>query len=140
MNMTKNEYLKKCMMAGVPAADAVACIDSVAGEVVHVADGCCESSSESSRPKMDNFAVMKYQQDFFSSVAAKVAADRRKLNGESTGLGDMIASALDAVGITKERVQALASKVGIKDCGCNERQRIANELGAKYLGIGQKPS
>lgn len=56
------------------------------------------------------------------------------------GLGDMIAAGLDAIGITKSRVQALASKVGIKDCGCSKRQRIANELGAKYLGIGQKPS
>lgn len=56
------------------------------------------------------------------------------------GLGDYIAAGLDAVGITKERVQALASKVGIKDCGCGKRQEIANELGAKYLGIGQKPS
>lgn len=52
------------------------------------------------------------------------------------GLGDMIASTLDAVGITKERVQALASTVGIKECGCNQRQQAANEFGRKYLGIG----
>jgi hypothetical protein len=56
------------------------------------------------------------------------------------GLGDMIAAGLDAVGITKERVQAVASTVGIKDCGCGSRQKAANELGRKYLGIGKKPS
>ena len=53
-----------------------------------------------------------------------------------TGLGDMIAAGLSAVGITKQRVQALASRVGIKDCGCSKRQKAANELGRKYLGIG----
>lgn len=60
--------------------------------------------------------------------------------GEEPGLGDMIAAGLDAVGITKERVQAVASTVGIKDCGCGSRQKAANELGRKYLGIGKKPS
>jgi hypothetical protein len=53
------------------------------------------------------------------------------------GLGDMIASTLGAVGITKQRVQALASRVGVKDCGCSKRQKAANELGRKYLGIGR---
>ena len=56
----------------------------------------------------------------------------------SPGLGDMIAAGLDAVGITKKRVQSVASKLGIKDCGCNKRQKAANELGRKYLGIGKK--
>lgn len=56
------------------------------------------------------------------------------------GLGDRISAVLDSVGITKERVQAVASTVGIKDCGCGERQRIANEIGAKYLGIGRNSS
>lgn len=51
------------------------------------------------------------------------------------GLGDMVASGLAAVGITKERVQAVASKVGIKDCGCKKRQAKLNEFG-KRLGIG----
>ena len=51
------------------------------------------------------------------------------------GLGDRVASALDAVGITKKRVQAVASAVGIKDCGCAKRQERLNELGRK-LGIG----
>ena len=51
------------------------------------------------------------------------------------GLGDMVAAGLDAVGITKQRVQAVASKVGIKDCGCAKRQAAANRLGHKYLGL-----
>lgn len=51
------------------------------------------------------------------------------------GLGDMVASGLAAVGITKERAQAVASAVGVKDCGCRKRQAIANELGHKYLGL-----
>jgi len=64
----------------------------------------------------------------------------RGFDPPAPGLGDMIAAGLDAIGITKERVQAVASTVGIKDCGCGKRQRIANEIGAKYLGIGRKPS
>ena len=53
-----------------------------------------------------------------------------------TGLGDYVANALDAVGITKDRVQAVASAVGIKDCGCKQRQQKLTEFGQKYLGIG----
>jgi hypothetical protein len=51
------------------------------------------------------------------------------------GLGDMVATGLSAVGLTKERVQAVASKVGIKDCGCKKRQEALNNLG-RNLGIG----
>lgn len=51
------------------------------------------------------------------------------------GLGDMVAAGLDAIGVTKERVQAVASKVGIKDCGCAKRQQKWNEAGRKF-GIG----
>ena len=51
------------------------------------------------------------------------------------GLGDHVASALDAVGTTKERVQAVASAVGVKDCGCKKRQEALNNLGRKF-GIG----
>ena len=51
------------------------------------------------------------------------------------GLGDMVAAGLDAIGITKERVQAVASAVGVKDCGCKKRQEALNNLGRK-LGIG----
>ena len=52
------------------------------------------------------------------------------------GLGDMVADGLAAVGITKERAQAVASAVGIKDCGCAKRQAALTEFGQKYLGIG----
>ena len=53
----------------------------------------------------------------------------------SSGLGDMLAAGLDAVGITKERVQAVASAVGVRDCGCKKRQEALNALGRK-IGIG----
>ena len=51
------------------------------------------------------------------------------------GLGDMVAAGLDAIGVTKERVQAVASAVGVKDCGCKKRQEALNNLGRKF-GIG----
>ena len=50
------------------------------------------------------------------------------------GLGDMVASGLAAVGITKERAQAVANAVGVKDCGCVKRQSALNKLGEK-LGL-----
>lgn len=54
--------------------------------------------------------------------------------GYKPGLGDMVAAGLSAVGITKERVQAAAKAVGVKDCGCAGRQAALNRLGAK-LGL-----
>jgi len=51
------------------------------------------------------------------------------------GLGDVVAAGLSAVGITKERVQAVANAVGIKDCGCAKRQAALTKLGRKF-GIG----
>lgn len=47
------------------------------------------------------------------------------------GLGDMVASGLSAIGITKERVSKLAGG----DCGCAKRQAALNDLGRK-IGIG----
>lgn len=47
------------------------------------------------------------------------------------GLGDMVATGLAAVGITKERVERLVGG----PCGCGERQEKLNELGRK-IGIG----
>lgn len=47
------------------------------------------------------------------------------------GLGDLVAAALSAVGITKERV----SKAIGRPCGCGKRQEKLNELG-RSLGIG----
>ena len=54
------------------------------------------------------------------------------------GLGDLVAAGLSAVGVTKERVRAVANAVGIEDCGCAERQRAMNSWGARHLGIGTK--
>lgn len=54
------------------------------------------------------------------------------------GLGDIFASGLDAVGITKDRVQRIASAVGVKDCGCARRQATLNRAGYR-LGIGTPP-
>lgn len=48
------------------------------------------------------------------------------------GLGDIVASGLAAVGITKERVSAVVGG----PCGCEERQEQLNALGRR-LGIGQ---
>lgn len=53
------------------------------------------------------------------------------------GLGDIVANALDSIGITKDRVQAIANRVGIRDCGCKSRQAAMNSFGQKYLGIGK---
>jgi hypothetical protein len=47
------------------------------------------------------------------------------------GLGDMVASALTAIGITKERVALVVGG----DCGCTKRQEQLNELGRR-IGIG----
>lgn len=47
------------------------------------------------------------------------------------GLGDYVASALDAIGITKDRVEAIVGG----PCGCPERQAAMNDFGAKYLGL-----
>ena len=52
------------------------------------------------------------------------------------GLGDLVTDGLARVGITKERAQAVASAVGVKDCGCKGRQAALNALGREWLGIG----
>mgnify|MGYP006273150153 CR=1 FL=1 len=51
------------------------------------------------------------------------------------GLGDMVAAGLSAVGITEQRAQAVASAVGVKDCGCRRRREALNRAGRR-LGIG----
>ena len=55
---------------------------------------------------------------------------RQKIRSKP-GLGDRVASALAAVGITKERV----SKALGKPCGCAKRQAKLNEL-VRRFGIG----
>ena len=47
------------------------------------------------------------------------------------GLGDYVASALAAVGITKERVEAVVGG----PCGCSGRQAAMNAAAAKWLGM-----
>lgn len=51
---------------------------------------------------------------------------------QKPGLGDMVATGLSAVGITKERV----SKFVGGDCRCHNRQEALNALGRR-LGIGR---
>ena len=53
------------------------------------------------------------------------------LEPPKAGLGDMVAAGLSAIGITKERVSALAGG----DCGCSKRAEQLNELGRR-IGIG----
>ena len=52
------------------------------------------------------------------------------------GLGDRTRMALEAVGITKARVQAVADAAGLGDCGCDERRDALNRWGRERLGIG----
>ena len=47
------------------------------------------------------------------------------------GLGDYVANALSAIGITKERVEAVVGG----PCGCSERQAAMNAAAAKWLGM-----
>jgi len=73
------------------------------------------------------------------TVCGAPKLNARQLCGSwKSGLGDRIAEGLSAVGITKDRVQAVAHAVGIEDCGCAERQQLLNQLGHK-LGIGSPP-
>jgi hypothetical protein len=50
--------------------------------------------------------------------------------GGRPGLGDYVASALSAIGITKERVSAFVGR----PCGCDGRQAAVNAAGA-WLGM-----
>ena len=56
---------------------------------------------------------------------------RRNCGTTPPGLGDYVASALSAVGITKERVEAVVGG----PCGCSERQGYINAAAAKWLGM-----
>lgn len=77
------------------------------------------------------------QRGWRPEAADATAATLRDEDGGAVppGLGDMIASGLSAVGITKARAQAVARAVGLNDCGCSQRQQLANQIGAKYLGL-----
>lgn len=52
------------------------------------------------------------------------------------GLGDLVAHVFKTVGITVERAQRVANAVGLDDCGCGQRREALNDLGRRYLGIG----
>jgi len=54
------------------------------------------------------------------------------------GIGDRLASALSAIGITKDFAQSAAAAAGFQDCGCDGRQQALNEFGYA-LGIGTPP-
>jgi len=56
---------------------------------------------------------------------------RRNCGTPAPGLGDLAAAGLAAVGITKERVEAVVGG----PCGCDERAAWLNEAGAKWLGL-----
>jgi hypothetical protein len=56
---------------------------------------------------------------------------RRNCSPEAPGLGDRVASVLDAIGITKQRVEAVVGG----PCGCDGRQAAMNAAGAKWLGL-----
>jgi len=62
-------------------------------------------------------------------LAAHPAPQMRR---QPSGLGDYVAAGLSAVGITPEKV---SKALGVKDCGCKQRQAKLNELGRR-LGIG----
>lgn len=93
---------------------------------------------EKCRSRMpDAFSILepgsKFPFDATTYAADSVVA--RGFDPPAPGLGDMIASGLSKIGITKELAQSLASKVGIADCGCGKRQALANSLGHKLLGL-----
>jgi hypothetical protein len=47
------------------------------------------------------------------------------------GLGDYVAAGLSAIGVTKDRVEAVVGG----PCGCDGRQAAMNAAGAKWLGL-----
>jgi hypothetical protein len=68
------------------------------------------------------------------TVCGHVKINERQICGErmpSPGLGDMVANALSAIGITKGRVEAVVGG----PCGCDGRQSAMNAAGAKYFGL-----
>jgi hypothetical protein len=48
------------------------------------------------------------------------------------GLGDRVEQILTGIGVTKARMQAVTGK----PCGCEERKRRLNEIGARLFGMG----
>jgi hypothetical protein len=47
-------------------------------------------------------------------------------------IGDLVEKGLTAIGITKERVESITRRAGVKSgCGCADRQKWMNEVGFK---------
>lgn len=64
-------------------------------------------------------------------VCGRKAWSENTLRNCHPGLGDLVATGLAAVGITKERVESVVGG----PCGCPERRDALNRLGHS-LGIG----
>jgi hypothetical protein len=78
---------------------------------------------------VDQFNDEVFLVDIFHAAFPRGVKTPKKTS--SSGLGDMVAAGLSAIGITKERVSAAVGG----DCGCSKRQEQLNELGRK-IGIG----
>lgn len=69
--------------------------------------------------------------EYATLIAEGAAALPRGVLPPRPGLGDMVASGLASVGITKDRV----SRAIGRPCSCPERQAALNKIGHKYLGF-----
>jgi hypothetical protein len=91
-------------------------------------------------------AIRKLRDEWTCALCGRPCPDQLKPHrgacqcelATARGLGDMVADGLAAAGITKDRAQAVAAAVGIKDCGCKKRQDALNAAG-RWLGIGTPP-
>ena len=111
---------------GCPAwADAELCRLAVEADARFVGDHFVHLDKMCRQPPPQEIEQKNRLLDF---LKARFSNDNRQ---RPSGLGDMVASALSAVGITKERV----SKAIGKPCGCKKRQARLNELGRAF-GIG----
>lgn len=51
----------------------------------------------------------------------------KELDGEMKGLGDLVAKVTKVTGIDKV-VETAAKKLGLEDCGCEQRQKDLNQI------------
>ena len=58
-------------------------------------------------------------------------------DNQTAGLGDIVASATAAIGITPERANSVAQTFGFEDCGCDERKLFLNRIGSRFLGLSE---
>lgn len=56
-------------------------------------------------------------------------------DNQTAGLGDIVASAAAAIGITPERANSVAKAFGFEDCGCDERRLFLNRVGSRFFGL-----